>query len=115
MSYTHTTAPTRFVEIDGLKYAYRRWGKEGTTPVLFIPHFRAGMDHWDPIITDSFAQDREVILFDGRGIAATVARSGLRNLTERAQRWGGATTVRPLPEGGTSLSWHAPLPVHQEG
>ncbi|GAA4733918.1 GAF domain-containing protein [Modestobacter marinus] len=52
---------------------------------------------------------------DGRGIAATVARSGLRNLTERAQRWGGATTVRPLPEGGTSLSWHAPLPVHQEG
>ena len=71
MSYTHTTAPTRFVEIDGLKYAYRRWGKEGTTPVLFIPHFRAGMDHWDPIITDSFAQDREVILFDGRGIAAS--------------------------------------------
>lgn len=71
MSDTHTTAPTRFVEIDGLKYAYRRWGKEGTTPVLFIPHYRAGMDHWDPIITDSFARDREVILFDGRGIAGS--------------------------------------------
>lgn len=71
MSDTHTTAPTRFVEIDGLKYAYRRWGQEGTTPVLFIPHYRAGMDHWDPIITDSFAGDREVILFDGRGIAGS--------------------------------------------
>lgn len=26
MSDTHLTAPTRFVEVDGDKFAYRRWG-----------------------------------------------------------------------------------------
>ena len=45
MSETHVTTPTRFVEADGIKYAYRRWGKPGTAPLLFIQHFRAGMDH----------------------------------------------------------------------
>ena len=67
MSGTHVTTPTRFVEIEGVKYAYRRWGKPGSTPVLHIPHFRAGMDHWDPVSTDGLATDREGILFDGRG------------------------------------------------
>lgn len=71
MSESHVTTPTRFVEVDGVEYAYRRWGKRGTTPLLFIPHFRAGMDHWDPLITDALAQDREVILFNGRGIASS--------------------------------------------
>jgi len=26
------------------------------------------MDHWDPALTDGFAQDREVILFNNAGI-----------------------------------------------
>jgi pimeloyl-ACP methyl ester carboxylesterase len=71
MSETHVTTPTRFVEADGVKYGYRRWGKPGTVPLLFIQHFRAGMDHWDPLITDTAAEDREVILFNGRGIASS--------------------------------------------
>jgi signal transduction histidine kinase len=52
---------------------------------------------------------------DGRGIDATVARSGLRNLEERALRWGGSATVRPVPDGGTRLRWQAPLPVRPTG
>jgi signal transduction histidine kinase len=48
---------------------------------------------------------------DGRGIDATVARSGLRNLTGRAQVRGGSATVQAVPEGGTLLRWQAPLPV----
>ncbi|HZZ51469.1 MAG TPA: alpha/beta hydrolase [Pseudonocardia sp.] len=71
MSETHVTAPTNFVEADGVKYAYRRWGREGATPLIFIPHYRAGMDHWDPVITDGLARDREVILFNGRGVASS--------------------------------------------
>jgi signal transduction histidine kinase len=46
---------------------------------------------------------------DGRGIDPTVARSGLRNITERAQGRGGFSTVQRLPEGGTLLRWWAPL------
>jgi len=48
---------------------------------------------------------------DGRGIDATVARSGLRNMDQRAQRWGGSSSVQRLPEGGTLLRWQAPLQV----
>ncbi|WP_206330598.1 sensor histidine kinase [Modestobacter sp. KNN46-3] len=52
---------------------------------------------------------------DGRGIDPTVACSGLRNLAERARRRGGESVVQPLPEGGTLVRWHAPLPVRGSG
>jgi len=31
-NYTHETAPTQIVEADGIRYAYRRFGKAGTVP-----------------------------------------------------------------------------------
>ncbi|NEM06651.1 ATP-binding protein [Geodermatophilus normandii] len=46
---------------------------------------------------------------DGRGIDPRAARSGLRDLAERAQRRGGGLTVSPRPGGGTCLRWWAPL------
>ncbi|MGY2078455.1 GAF domain-containing protein [Modestobacter sp. SYSU DS0657] len=55
------------------------------------------------------------VLDDGRGIDTTVARSGLRNMQERARRWGGDSDVAALPEGGTRLRWCAPLPVPGHG
>jgi signal transduction histidine kinase len=51
---------------------------------------------------------------DGRGIDATVARSGLRNMAERAHRWGGSSSVQRLPDGGTLLRWRALLPAHPD-
>jgi pimeloyl-ACP methyl ester carboxylesterase len=71
MSVSHINVPTQFVEVDGARYAYRRWGKKGTVPLFHIIHFRGGMDHWDPLLTDGFAENREVILFDGRGVASS--------------------------------------------
>jgi len=70
-SFTHQTAPTEFVEGSGIRFAYRRFGKEATVPLLFIPHILGNMDSWDPSVTDGFAQDREVILFDNAGIASS--------------------------------------------
>ncbi|RBY82897.1 histidine kinase [Geodermatophilus sp. TF02-6] len=46
---------------------------------------------------------------DGRGIDPRAARSGLRNVEDRARRRGGGAAVQPLPEGGTRLRWWAPL------
>lgn len=73
MSETHLSAPTRFVEVDGEKFAYRRWGNasSGQPPLFFVQHFRGGLDHWDPLMTDGLAAGREVILYNGRGIASS--------------------------------------------
>jgi pimeloyl-ACP methyl ester carboxylesterase len=70
-SHTHQTAPTQFVEANGIRFAYRRFGKEGGVPLVFNQHFTGTMDHWDPVVTDGFAKDREVILFDNAGVAGS--------------------------------------------
>ena len=69
MTHMHMTAPTQFVEANGIRFAYRRFGIETGVPLLFMQHFRGGMDHWDPMVTDGFARDRPVILFDNAGVA----------------------------------------------
>jgi pimeloyl-ACP methyl ester carboxylesterase len=71
MTYQHVTAPTQFVEANGIRFAHRRFGQEGGTPLLFMQHFRGGMDHWDPAVTDGFAENRPVILFDNAGVASS--------------------------------------------
>src|SRR6202790_3514918 len=73
-NYTHKTAPTQFVEASGIRFAYRRFANRrfGDTidiPLLFFMHFTGTMDHWDPALTDGFAQDREVILFNNAGVS----------------------------------------------
>jgi len=68
---THNTAPTEFVKANGIRFAYRRFGRTTGVPLLFMQHFRGGMDHWDPAVTDGFAANRPVILFDNAGVASS--------------------------------------------
>jgi pimeloyl-ACP methyl ester carboxylesterase len=65
------TAPTQFVEASGIRFAYRRFGKSGSVPLVFNQHFTGTMDHWDPAVTDGFAKDREVILFNNAGVSSS--------------------------------------------
>ncbi|MBN3754821.1 alpha/beta hydrolase [Paraburkholderia sp. Tr-20389] len=67
----HNTAPTRFVEAGGVKYAYRRFGADTGTPLILLQHFRGGLDHWDPLVTDGLAEGRPVILFNNAGVASS--------------------------------------------
>jgi pimeloyl-ACP methyl ester carboxylesterase len=71
--HTHRTAPTRYVEANGIRFAYRRFGQnsDDTVPLVFNMHLNGTMDHWDPALTDGFAQDREVVLFDNAGVSGT--------------------------------------------
>jgi pimeloyl-ACP methyl ester carboxylesterase len=62
---------TRFVEASGIRFAYRRSGQQIGPPLVFMPHFRAGMDHWDPAVADGFAANRPVALFDNAGVAGS--------------------------------------------
>lgn len=70
-THTHHTAPTQFVEANGIHFAYRRFGKKEGIPLVFIPHILGNMDSWDPSVTDGFAQVREVILFNNAGVASS--------------------------------------------
>ena len=71
MTKTHNTADTQFVEANGVNYAHRRFGSGTGTPLLFLPHFRAGLDNWDPALTDGLAATRPVILLNNAGIASS--------------------------------------------
>ena len=40
-------------------------------PLVFNQHYTGTMDHWDPAVTDGFAKDREVILFNNAGVSSS--------------------------------------------
>ena len=71
MVHTHDTAPTRFAEANGIRFAYRRFGQERGVPLVLNQHFTGTMDYWDPAVTDGLARDREVILFNNAGVASS--------------------------------------------
>jgi pimeloyl-ACP methyl ester carboxylesterase len=65
------TAPTLTVEAGtGVTYAYRRFGRRDDRwpPLLFLQHFRGNLDNWDPVLVDTIAAHREVILLDNTGV-----------------------------------------------
>lgn len=74
--YTYATVPTQFVEANGIKFAYRSYGKEGGMPVIYLNHLTANLDNCDPRIMDAIAAKRTIISFDYRGIGATTGRQG---------------------------------------
>ncbi len=93
--HSHHTASTQFIEANGIRFAYRRFGKapdfdpylfldgidpqyqaelEGSTagvPLVFNQHYTGTMDYWDPAVTDGLARDREVILFNNAGVSSS--------------------------------------------
>jgi pimeloyl-ACP methyl ester carboxylesterase len=69
--YTHQTAPTQFVEANGIRFAYRRFGKANGVPLVFNQHYLGTMDYWDPTVTDGLARDREMILFNNAGVSTS--------------------------------------------
>jgi pimeloyl-ACP methyl ester carboxylesterase len=70
-NHTHQTVPTQFVEANGIRFAYRRFGRGQGVPLVFIPHILGNLDSWDPSVTDGLAHDREVILFDNAGVGGS--------------------------------------------
>ena len=71
MTLSHQSAPTRYVEANGIRFAYRRFGKTGGVPIVFNQHYTGTMDYWDPAVTDGLAQTREVILFNNAGVSSS--------------------------------------------
>jgi pimeloyl-ACP methyl ester carboxylesterase len=70
-SFTHDTAPTKYAEGGGIRFAYRRFGMPERPPLVFFQHFMGTLDDHDPALSDAFASDREVILFNNTGVASS--------------------------------------------
>jgi pimeloyl-ACP methyl ester carboxylesterase len=69
-------APTHFIEAtNGIRYAYRRFGKSGGVPLILMQHFRGNLDFWDNALLDALAAEREVIPFDNTGVGATSGKT----------------------------------------
>src|SRR5271155_5661061 len=64
------SAPITFIDVDGLKIAYKVIGNG--KPIIFLSRFRGTLDDWDPAFVDAVAKSYRVILFDAPG----VGRSG---------------------------------------
>ena len=104
-NYSHQTAPTQFVEAAGIRFAYRRFGKNGSVPLLFFMHFTGTMDHWDPALTDGFAQDREVILFNNAGISSSGGEvpTSIEEMARHAAAFTDALGIKKLDALGFSM------------
>ncbi|KAH8904941.1 alpha/beta-hydrolase [Coniochaeta sp. PMI_546] len=86
---THQTAKTQYaVNPAGTKYAYRRLGTGPGTPLLLLIHFRGTMDKWDPLLINTLAANRPLILHDYAGVGqstgevATTLRQVAADVTE---------------------------------
>ena len=63
--------PTRTVDVGGVEFAYRELGPGSEVPVIFLHHFTAVLDDWDPRVIDGIAAQHRVIAFDNRGVGAS--------------------------------------------
>jgi pimeloyl-ACP methyl ester carboxylesterase len=75
-NYTYATVSTKFIEANGVKFAYRSYGKEGDIPVIYFNHLAANLDNCDPRIMDAIAAQRHLIAFDYRGVGASTGKQG---------------------------------------
>src|SRR6202049_3586378 len=102
---THETAPTQFAEAGGIRFAYRRFGRRGGTPLLLLGYFTANLDRWDPKVTNGFAAESELILVDYPGIGGSSGEtpSTVAPLTKACVEFGGAPGLTRFDVLGFSL------------
>jgi pimeloyl-ACP methyl ester carboxylesterase len=68
------TAPYLRLEVaNGATYAYRRFGTRstGALPLVYLIHYRRTLDNWDPMLVDTLATQREVVLVDNAGVGGS--------------------------------------------
>jgi len=71
MSSTSKEAVTKTVEVGGTPFTYREMGSTTGVPVVFLHHFTAVLDDWDPAVVDGIAAERPVILVNLRGVGGS--------------------------------------------
>ena len=85
---TLETAPTRYIEGHGIRFAYRRLGPATGTPLVLLQHFSGNIDAWDPAVVNALATDRPVIAFDNAGVGRSTGQTpdNIEAMGERCSR-----------------------------
>ncbi|KAK6197742.1 hypothetical protein LQW54_010580, partial [Pestalotiopsis sp. IQ-011] len=97
---TQQTAKTQYVQSGDINFAYRRFGKDenGSVPLLFCHHFRAPMDAWDPLLINTIAARRPIILFDNAGVGKTTGPAVDNSIVQMAQHAVDFLAALKIPE-----------------
>jgi pimeloyl-ACP methyl ester carboxylesterase len=66
--YTADTAVTQYIDVDGVRLAYRAIGAEDARPIVLATRLRGVMDEWDPAFLDELGARRRVYWFDSAGV-----------------------------------------------
>ena len=69
--YQYSKVPTQTVSVGNETFTYREVGPKNGQPIVFLHHFLAVIDHWDPAVVDGLAAEYRVIVFDNRGIGGS--------------------------------------------
>src|SRR6266481_5543729 len=110
-SFTHDTSPTQYAEGGGIRFAYRRFGRPGRPPLVFFQHFMGTLDDHDPALSDAFAGDREVILFNNTGVASSsgIVPGTIEAMARDAITFTGALALTTIDVVGARPAWVAEL------
>lgn len=63
--------PNKRIDVNGVSFVYREIGPADDIPVVFLHHFTAVLDDWDPRVIEGIAAQHRVIAFDNRGVGGT--------------------------------------------
>lgn len=105
ISSTIINAETQYIDVQETTFAYRRFGKPSTIPLVGFQHFTGTLDNWDPLILEGLALEREVILFDNVGIGNTTGNTpdNVTDMAEDAVRFIKALGLQKIDVLGFSL------------
>ena len=109
---TYETAKTLHVAAGEPTFAYRQFGAKSGIPLLFLIHFRGTMDKWDPLLINSIAKERSVILVDYSGIGHSTGRvaSSVRESAEDVAKFLHSINVKEVDVLGFSMGgWLAQM------
>ena len=109
MTDTYVTAATQYIDAEGTRYAYRRFGRETGVPLILFQNFRQGMDNVDPLLLDGFARDRPVILSDNAGVASSSGETPdtIEAMADQAAAFVGALKLTELDVLGFSIGGYS--------
>lgn len=96
---------TEYIDVNGIRTAYRRLGTGDGVPLLMLQHFTGTMDNWDPAVVQALAARRPLILLDNAGVGASHGETpdSVEAMTEHVLAFADALALKRIDVLGFSL------------